>query len=119
MTVTEKDLLHHRFALKTIDGKTLSPEIEIDPYIEFNEGFNVSGRTCNQFRGKGELKDGVLTIGQMASTMMFCAFGELNELEKMFSAMMKEGAAITLADNVLTLSQGGHVLVYELRDLVN
>ena len=116
-TVSKQDLLHHNFVLTHVNGKPFL-EKERTPNIEFNEGFRVSGATCNRFMGQAELENGVLTVKHMASTMMFCADDDLNKLEQKFSQMMEGGAAITLKDNILTLSREGYTLRYILRDHV-
>lgn len=117
VALSEKDLLHHRFVLKTADGVDYSTKERV-PTLEFNEGFRVSGGICNRFTGQAKLEGSVLTVKQMASTKMLCVDQALNALETTFAVMLDKGVAVTLADNVLTLSGDGHVLVYELRDLV-
>lgn len=115
--LSKEDLLHHNFTLTHINGKAFTGT-ERTPSIEFNEGFRVSGATCNRFMGQAELKDGVLIVKEMASTMMLCADPDLNKLEQDFSVMLEAGADITFQENILTLSRNGYVLQYILSDQV-
>ncbi|MCC8194967.1 MAG: META domain-containing protein [Deltaproteobacteria bacterium] len=112
----QADLLHRRFVLATVDGDPF-PAMN-PPDIEFNEGFRVSGRICNRYTGLGTLENGVLTVGQMATTKMLCPDDTLNRFETMFAAMLAAGVKVDLEDDRLRLSQGGHVLVFTARDWV-
>ena len=119
-TMKPEDLLHRRFALASVNGK----EFTIDdparrPTIEFNETFQIAGRVCNTFRGPAQLKDGKLLAENLAMTRMMCG-GELDEVERLFVAMLRTGADITLSEHGtrLTLSQGETVLVYTRADWV-
>lgn len=119
-TVTKEDLLHRNFVLTSIDGKDFVAKHPqpMTPNIEFNEGFRISGATCNRFMGQAELNNGVLSVKQLAGTMMMCVDPTLNQLETTFAQMLQAGADISLVDQNLTLRQGGHVLVYKLKDYV-
>lgn len=115
--MNQKDLLHHRFVLESIDGVPFESSVRT-PDIEFGEGFRVYGGICNRYTGQGELADNVLTVKQMASTKMLCADDKLNKFEGQFAQMLSAGAEIAIEGNTLTLKQGGHVLVYKLADWV-
>lgn len=115
--VKKETLLHHNYELTSLNGKAVG--WERIPEIAFNEGFRVSGRICNQFTGMGELKDGKLVVGQMASTKMLCVDAELNKLEHELSQMLMDGMDISLDGDTLTLKKGDQELVYTLRDKVN
>ncbi|MCL2878323.1 MAG: META domain-containing protein [Acidobacteria bacterium] len=118
-TPAPEDLLHRRFALAGVDGREFTIEDRnLRPDIEFNEGFQITGRVCNRYRGPAELKDGRLYAENLASTMMMCINSELNELEQLFFAMLRAGADISLTDGGMTLSQGGRVLSYARADWV-
>ena len=114
----KKDLLHHNYVLQSLDGKDFVSEFKT-PNLSFNEGFRVSGQVCNSFFGQAELADGVLWVENMASTMMLCPDPKLNELEGLFGQMLRAGARVELDGDKLILRQGGHELVYKLRDYVN
>ncbi|MDL2267646.1 META domain-containing protein [Desulfovibrio sp. OttesenSCG-928-G15] len=120
-TVTDKDLLHHRYVLQSINGKDTT-FAERTPELEFNEGMRISGLACNRFAGPGTLKDGVLTVPNMVSTMMMCHEPERNDLERKLYAMLRKGARLGLADHnrKLTLSddKGTTTLVYTISDWV-
>ena len=109
------DLEHRRFVLASMDGATFSASRT--PDIAFAEGFRVSGQMCNRYMGQGVLDKGVLTVSQMASTKMFCMDAALNTVEEVFSSMLIAGAQADLSGDTLTLSQGGHVLVFTAADV--
>lgn len=111
------DLAHHRYVLESVDGKPFAAATHA-PDIEFNENFHISGRACNRYTGRGTLENGVLTVPRMASTKMLCPNEALNAFEPLFASMLAAGAELELDGNTLTLRQGGHVLVYTLRDWV-
>jgi heat shock protein HslJ len=108
------DLVHRRFVLVSVDGLPFAASKA--PDIAFNEGFRVSGQICNRYMGQGKLEGGVLAVAQMASTKMLCADGALNRFEARFAAMLTAGAEADLSGGILTLRQGGHVLVYAATD---
>ena len=111
----ESDLLARRFVLQSVNGETFSAGVR-EPEIEFGEGMNVSGQVCNRFIGPGTYENGVLTVPNMAMTMMLCIDDKLNQLEKTFAVMLREGAQVGLQENILTLSDGKTTLVYVLSD---
>ncbi len=117
-TATWDDLRHRRFVFVSMDGKTLPASIERIPEIEFNEDNSINGRFCNQFRGPAELKNGFLTAGQLAMTMMACFPEELNALERDIPALFKEGVFLRLEGDNLIMEQSGHVIVYKRADWV-
>lgn len=116
-TPAQSDLLHRRYVLETVDGKPFAAT-ERTPDIAFGEGFRVFGGICNRYTGQGELSGNVLTVKQMASTKMLCAEDELNDFEYRFAQMLMAGAVMDLSGDRLTLTQGGHTLVYRFRDRV-
>lgn len=116
-SVSRDDLLHRHFVLISADGVDFSAKEKV-PDLEFGEDFRVLGAVCNRFMGQGELESGTLTVKQMASTKMMCLDPELNALEQQFAGMLEAGAVIDFDGKILTLRQGGHTLIYELRDWV-
>ena len=112
------DLLNRHFELVSVDGKAFTSTTSRKPNLEFTEGFRISGGICNRFTGQAELTGNTITAKNMASTRMFCPDDALNQLEQMFSAMLMHGASLDLTGTTLTLQQGGHTLVYTLRDPV-
>ena len=109
------DLEHRRFVLASVDGVPFSASKT--PDIAFTEDFRVSGQMCNRFMGQGLLDNGILKVSQMASTKMFCADAALNSVEDMFSSMLMAGSEAEFSGNILTLRQGGHVLVFTAADV--
>lgn len=96
----EADLVGKNFVLTSVNGEPYTGERV--PTLRFNENMRVSGQVCNLFNGPGQLKNGVLTVPQMASTMMMCV-GSLNKLERDFSTLLRDGAALSLEDGNLIL----------------
>ncbi|MGO4741960.1 heat shock protein HslJ [Serratia quinivorans] len=117
-TVAESDLLHHNFALQSVDGVAVKPGVGNRPNIEFGEKMHVSGAMCNRFFGNGQLQDGVLTVKGLATTRMLCADPQLNQWDRTIGDVLGKGAKVTLSAQQLTLSSGDHTLVYTLRDWV-
>lgn len=116
-TVDKADLLHHRFVLKSADGVGFFGKERV-PELDFGEGFRVMGAVCNRFTGDGKLENGTLTVKEMALTRMLCGDPDLNALETRVAAMLEAGAELSFDGRILTLRQGGHILVYELHDRV-
>ena len=113
--VTQEDLLHHRFVLKSANDVSYEGKERV-PDLEFLEGLRVAAGVCNRMSGQGELKDGKLVVKQMAATMMMCAEEDLNKLERDFGAVLAEGADIKIEGNTLILSGSGLTLIYETSD---
>ena len=105
------DLKRRRFVIASIDGREFFGSGKM-PELEFLEDGRVVGRACNRFMGRGELTGGVLKVANMATTMMVCLSQELNDLDRMVARMLEAGAETTLSGRTLTLTQGGHTLVY-------
>ncbi len=110
--ITADGLAGKSFLLKSVDGRPFTAERV--PHIEFDQNLNLSGAICNGFRGPGVLKDGILT-SQMASTMMICPDEALNRLESRFHQLLRDGAALHLTGDTLTLWNAGVTLVFEAR----
>lgn len=108
---SEADLLQKNFTLVSVNGKAFTNKDRV-PSIHFGEGLRVSGQVCNRFMGNATLKDGVITVPQMASTMMLCADPKLNALEQKFAQIMREGASISLDGDKLGISRGDTRLEY-------
>ena len=109
----EARLLGGLYVLQSVNGAPVAWERQ--PEIEFSEGLQISGQVCNRFIGPAAYKNGVLTVPQMAMTMMLCIDDRLNQLERDFALMLREGARLSLANDTLTLSGGGLTLVYRRR----
>ncbi|MTD39622.1 heat shock protein HslJ [Erwinia sp. CPCC 100877] len=115
-----EQLQHHRFLLKSVDGKplTLSNKSGHQPEIDFGEKMHISGTMCNRFTGQGELSNGVLKA-QLASTRMMCVDPQLNALDKLFGQMLAAGAHVSMTNDRLTLRNEQHTLVFKRADWVN
>lgn len=100
-TVTAEDLAPNRYVLQRVNGEPFAGQ-ERTPEISFDETLRVSGQVCNRFMGQGILKGGVLTVPEMASTMMLCDDPELNEMEREFLEMLRQGARLRLDGNNLS-----------------
>lgn len=113
--ISAKDLKHYSYVLESVDGQKFSSEFAT-PSLSFDDELMIFGRVCNNFRGQAQLKDNILKVEQMASTMMICPEQQLNDLERDFSQMLQAGAEISQQEGKLTLRQGGRELTYKLRD---
>lgn len=118
--ITAQDLQHHRYELVSVDGEAVnSAQPRPRPSIEFGEKMHVSGGMCNRFMGQGELQNSVLTVKQLASTMMLCNDKQLDSWDRLIGEVLANGAKVSLQNNQLTLTQGKHQLVYQTKELVN
>lgn len=114
--IKQNDLQHHRFELLSVDGQTVPAAQGRIPEIEFGANMHVSGKMCNNFMGQGELHNNVLTVKGLASTMMMCPDENLNKWDHVISDVLNNGAALSLQDRKLTLTQGKHQLIYRQKD---
>ena len=112
--IAEPDLLHHRFVIEDANGVAFTERV---PFIQFGEDMLITGQICNNFRGKAELKDGVLTMPLAAATMMMCPDAERNAFERDLFKMLSDGANASYKGNTLTLENNGKVFRFSLRDL--
>lgn len=110
--VSEKDLAGKKFVLAKVDGQNFNPDMGEQPFIQFDQGMQIIGKACNNFRGRGILTDDVLSLPNAASTMMMCVDAKLNQYETDFYRLLSEGMEITLDGEELTLSSGDREFVY-------
>lgn len=103
--VTADDIASNRYVLQSVDGVRFG-SLERTPEISFDDTMRVAGQVCNRFMGQGTLKDSVLTVPAMASTKMLCPDPQLNEMERDFSEMLRQGARMQLDGDTLSLSNG-------------
>lgn len=112
--LTEAFLTHQKFVLKKINHADFNNAAGLGaPTLEFGDGFMVSGKICNNYRGPGQLADGRLTVKAMMSTRMACPDTAYGQLENRFFSMLESGAEISMNGPYLTLSQGDSVLTFE------
>lgn len=112
-------LQHHRYVLKSVDGKPLSGlDASRQPEISFGENMHVAGAMCNRFMGQGKLTGNTLKVDGMAATRMMCIEPQLSELDNVIGTLLGNGAQVNLAGTELTLKNDQHTLVYTLADLV-
>ena len=112
------DLLHHRYDLESVNGKTIQPmgdNAERTPRIEFQEGNRVAGVICNFYNGPVTIEDGVMK-GVLASTLMACIDPVLAEAENAFMQAVSEGAKLNLNKDKLIMTQGNNMLIFKLND---
>ena len=107
-------LANRSFALNEVNGVPFAAEIT--PILAFAGDMRISGAICNNFTGKAELKDDILTAKYLASTKKMCFAEDLNELESNFMRMLDTGMKAVLDGEILTLSQGGHSFAYRLEN---
>ncbi|NHB91073.1 heat shock protein HslJ [Photorhabdus cinerea] len=116
--VSVNDLQHHRFVLVSVNGESAKNQDGRVPTLEFGEKMHVSGSMCNNFMGQGKLKNGVLTVKDLASTQMLCADDKLNKWDYLIGKVLADGVKVTLKNQKLTLSHDDNTLVYKLKDYV-
>ncbi|WP_350304018.1 heat shock protein HslJ [Photorhabdus viridis] len=116
--VSVDDLLHHRFVLMSVNGESSKNQEGRVPSIEFGEKLHISGSMCNNFMGQGKLKNGVLTVKNLASTQMLCSDDKLNKWDYLIGKVLADGVKVTLKDQKLILSNHDNKLVYKLKDSV-
>lgn len=102
-------LTHARFVLVSVDN-ALPAATARTPELEFKGDLHMSGVICNIFTGKGELEGAVLRVSNLGTTRMLCVEDVLNEIEKIFIAMLQNGARLDFEGHRLVMEQGGHRL---------
>ena len=112
MDAERQDLAGHSFVLTKINGEAHS--IKNVPTLGFNEEMRAYGSFCNRFMGQAEVKGGVLTVSQMASTMMMCPDQVVNNLERDGSQLLMNGAKTSFDGSTLVLSSDDYSLEYRL-----
>lgn len=119
LTVDPKDLIHHRFELISVNNEAFSQNNQV--FIEFNENMNINGKMCNVFFGQATLNTTILKSPGVSMTKMQCGDNEqLNQLDKMISLLLKNGATLSLDSEtgILILKNDQDKLKYILRDLM-
>lgn len=111
-SVTPADLAGGVYILQSVNGAIFT-SVERTPEIAFDETMRVAGQVCNRFMGQGTLKNDVLTVPHMATTMMLCTDERLNAMERDLADLLRGGATVTLDAATLTLRGDGGVYVYE------
>ena len=75
--------------------------------LRFIEAMQVNGFAgCNKFFGEGALSEDTLTVNKLGMTRKSCG-EQVDALEQQLLSTLKEGAAISLTGDQLTL-QGEH-----------
>ncbi|AXH61637.1 META domain-containing protein [Providencia huaxiensis] len=114
----ENKLMHHRFILTEVNGKTINSK-QTAPFLAFGEKMFVSASMCNDFNGFGNIKNAKITVKNLSRTELECVDEDLSKWDSMINRALSEGAIISLKNNKLVLTQGHYKLVYTLRDYVN
>jgi porin len=119
--VTEADLQHHRWVLRSINREALPARETGDkiPELDFSEQMTVAGNTgCNQINGKAVLRDGYFLIEAMTSTRRLCS-PRWNDIELAVQTALGSESTISLdADKNLTLKTASTHLEFQLEDWV-
>ncbi|BBV04626.1 MULTISPECIES: META domain-containing protein [Providencia] len=114
----ENKLMHHRFILTEVNGKTISSK-QTAPFLAFGEKMFVSASMCNDFNGFGNIKNAKITVKNLSKTELECVDEDLSKWDSMINRVLSDGAVISLNNNQLVLIQGHYKLVYTLRDYVH
>ena len=120
--VTQGDLQHHRWMLRSIDGRVVdagsihSSASELD----FGERMTVTGNAgCNRFSGQAVLRESFFRIASLAHTRRLCT-PHLNQLEQAVLRVLRNESAISIdSDRNLVLDSGQTVLRFRLFDWKN
>lgn len=119
--VTQGDLQHHRWILKSInhnrvDSAKLNNK---NPELDFGEQMMVSGNTgCNTFSAKAILRNETFLLTSMISTQMFCA-AEQNNLESVLNRVLTRESKITVnQEKKLILESHDTRLEFHIKDWV-
>ena len=120
--VTQGDLQHHRWVLRSIDermvesGSINSPVPELD----FGERMTVTGSAgCNRFSGQAVLRENYFRIAPLAYTRRLCA-PHLNQLEQAVLRVLSNESTISIdSDRMLVLDSGQTILRFHLFDWKN
>ena len=115
--LTTDDLIHHRFVLENFNGIQIkvNPASSAASSIEFGEDMMITGVFCNNYSGQASLKDGKLHA-EAVSTRKFCFDERLTQSESAFFKALSEGANLKNTGDLLTITHGGNVFVFRLRD---
>lgn len=111
-------LMHHRFILTEVDGKTIQNK-QTTPSISFGEKMFISASMCNDFNGFGNINNAKITVKDLNKTELECVDEDLSKWDPLIKQMLTDGATVTLKNNQLVLIQGHYKLVYTLRDYMN
>ncbi|WP_438336158.1 META domain-containing protein [Providencia hangzhouensis] len=114
----ENKLMHHRFILTEVNGKTISSKQTV-PSLAFGEKMFVSASMCNDFNGFGNIKNAKITVKNLSKTELECVDEDLSKWDSIINRVLSDGAVISLNNNQLVLIQGHYKLVYALRDYVH
>ncbi len=96
------------------DGNTAKSLQDMEPTAEFKNGKVAGVAGCNRYNGPYLAKDGKLTIGPLASTMMACPAAIMAQ-EQAFLADMQAAAAYQVSGDQLTIADkdGKTVLTFK------
>jgi heat shock protein HslJ len=100
------------YVLEQVDGMPFAAATT--PVLAFAEDMRISGAVCNNFAGRAEIKDNVLTAKNLASTRKLCFDDSLNALESDFLRLLGTGMEMVLDKETLTLRQGDRTFIYRL-----
>jgi heat shock protein HslJ len=85
-------------------GETVPAIADSGASAEFRAGQLSGNGGCNGFSGGYELDGSTLTIGQLASTMMFCEPAEVMTQETGYMANLQNAASYQIAEDRLKIS---------------
>ena len=117
--VTQGDLQHHRWLLESIDDKPIEAATQegMIPELDFGERMFVSGNTgCNQYTGRGMLREEYFVIERIASTRRMCMKPQ-DDIERTVLQVLGSESVIRIgAGRQLTLEAEQAVLRFRLFD---
>ncbi|TQF73273.1 META domain-containing protein [Rhodococcus spelaei] len=97
----QDDLLNRTFVSTTVSGTPIPGGGPLT--VEFVEPDRISATAgCNRASGTVDLRDGKLTTGTLATTMMAC-IGDKGEADAWMTSLLEASPAWSLTDDTLTL----------------
>lgn len=108
-----QELAGTRWQLRSIDGSDVAAGVSAN--LNFEAGGQVGGSGgCNSFGGsyQADAATGTISFAELISTLMACLDGNVMQVEVNFFAALNGAASYQIQGDTLTISGGGHVLVF-------
>lgn len=109
--VGASDLEGRTFLATTLQGATLVEGSSLT--LTFADGRVAAAGGCNTSTGSFEVEDGVLTVGELAQTMMACEPTALMDQDTWVGQFLTSDPSITLRDDRLTLASASITIDFE------
>lgn len=113
----DSDLVSTNWRLQSLNGNDQVGEaIGGQPVtLSFTSETEAGGSGgCNSFGADYNInpETGAISFNNLISTLMACVDGNISEIEAQYFAALNAASTYQLSDNSLTISGGGHTLVF-------